>query len=204
MKKISKLGLISVLCLVLVIGGVFATWSYGTNKAVDATGTMGLSLTTVSESVRGTLEVTKTPTITIDDDNNDHIAELVIKGYDDTTNAIEITFTPNANSEDAILEKGIALKITFTEDFGTFKDGDGVDKDVITINKEFTFEASETNKKGDSFVYVITVAQLEEALTLSDIYLPTYTDYEKFHTHLSGKEIKITVKDTTSETAVVN
>ena len=45
MKNVSKLGFISLLCLVLVIGGVFATWNYaqGSVSSVSDTATIGLT-----------------------------------------------------------------------------------------------------------------------------------------------------------------
>lgn len=189
MKKISKLGLISVLCLVLVIGGVFATWSYGTDKAQDATGTMGLSLTTVTETKRGTLVVKSVPTLEIDDTNKDYVAELVITGD------LVITFTADANSQNDIITNGINLQISFSAPYAKYKD-------TITI---ITFDSIDVargtaGKAGSVFTYTITAATLQSKLTLGDISLPTYDDYTALKALLDGKNITITVTDTTPET----
>lgn len=188
MKKISKLGLISVLCLVLVIGGVFATWSYGTNKATDATGTMGLSLTTVTETERGTLVVTNVPTLDIDDTNGDHVAELVITGD------LVITFTADANSEDDILANGIDLQISFTVPYAQYE---GIT--IITCDN-IDFARADAVKSGLVFTYTIEANTLKDKLTLGNISLPTYDDYTALEALLDGKNITITVKDTTPET----
>ena len=191
MKKISKLGLISVLCLVLVIGGVFATWSYGTNKATGDPGAMGLSLTPVAETKRGTLAVTKMPTLEIDDADNDHVAELVITGDD-----LVITFTANANSQKDILENGIDLQISFSATYGQYNS-----IDIITFTS-IDVEREDADQEGLVFTYTITKDTLKSKLTLgSGISLPTYDDYIDFkNNYLAGKTITITVTDTTPET----
>lgn len=187
MKKISKLGLISVLCLVLVIGGVFATWSYGTKKATDATGTMGLSLTTVTETARGTLVVTSKPTLTIDDiDEKDYVAALVITGD------LVITFTPDAHSEDDIIANGIDLQISFTVPYAQYEG-----TTIITCANIDVASGTAVND-GTKFTYTITAANLKSSLTLGDITLPTYDDYTALKALLDGKEITITVKDVTA------
>lgn len=186
MKKISKLGLISVLCLVLVIGGVFATWSYGTNKATDATGTMGLSLTTVTETARGTLVVTSVPTLEIDDANKDYVAELVI------TNDLVITFTPDAHSEDDIIANGINLQISFTVLYGEYEG-----TTIITC-ANIDVDRANATKSGSVFTYTIAAATLKSSLTLGSISLPTYDDYTALKALLDGKNITITVKDVTA------
>ena len=188
MKKISKLGLISVLCLVLVIGGVFATWSYGTNKATDATGTMGLSLTTATATARGTLAVTNVPTLTIDDiDEKDYVAALVITGD------LVITFKADAHSEADILANGIALQISFSAPYAKYKD-------TITIIACDSIDVAQgtASKSGLVFTYTIPAATLQSKLTLGDITLPTYDDYTALKALLDGKEITITVKDVTA------
>lgn len=190
MKKISKLGLISALCLVLVIGGVFATWSYGTNKAEDATSTMGLSLTTVTETERGTLLVTDVPTLSIDDTNGDHVAELVVTGN------LVITFTANANSENDILANGIDLEISFTVPYAQYEGTTIITCTTIDV------ERADAVKSERVFTYTITADTLKTILTLGDISLPTYDDYTALKTILDGKDITITVKDTTTETVV--
>ena len=188
MKKISKLGLISVLCLVLVIGGVFATWNYGANKAQDATGTMGLSLETATVTERGTLVVTSVPTLKIDDTNDDYVAELVITGD------LVITFTADAHSEADILANGIALQISFSAPYAKYKD-------TITIIACDSIDVAQgtASKSGSVFTYTIPKATLESKLTLGNISLPTYDDYTDFKdNYLAGKEITITVKDVTA------
>lgn len=202
MKKISKLGLISVLCLVLVIGGVFATWNYATNKIENpATDTMGLSLTLAdTESERGTLSVTSKPTLTIDDTNNDYLAELVITGD------LVITFTPKANSEVSIINNGINLAITFEvpEDLKynnaaiitcvgfNLEAGEGTTKTTTVGDATLTYSVVKSN---GNFVYTITKAELAKVFTLSSISLPTYTDYTNFDNVLSGKNITVKVAD---------
>lgn len=186
MKKISKLGLISVLCLVLVIGGVFATWSYGTEKATDATGTMGLSLTDVTETKRGTLVVTSKPTLTIDDTNGDYVAELVITGD------LVITFTADEHSEDDIIANGIDLQISFTVPYGEYN------SITIITCATIDLEQGDAAHSGSVHTYTIPKATLESKLTLGNISLPTYDDYTALKALLDGKNITITVKDVTA------
>ena len=190
MKKISKLGLISVLCLVLVIGGVFATWTYGTNKATSVTNLnnpMGLSLENISQTERGLLAVTAVPELTIDQADEDYNAELVITGN------LVITFTADANSTNDILTNGIDLQISFSIPYGQYKNVDIITATTINVNR------STASNADNVFTYTITANELKNHLTLGNISLPTYDDYTDFNNnYLANKTITITVEDVTA------
>ena len=189
MKKISKLGLISVLCLVLVIGGVFATWNYSQNTAKPADPkTVDIVITeAVSDTEKGVIAITSVPKLTLDDTNNDHIAELVI------TNDLEITFTADANADKAVYASGIPMVITFTSTLGQYKD-----EDVIVI-AQATVDIATSDLQGGNgtFTYTITAADLKNYLTVGTVSLPTYDDYNDFKTTYlpTAGSIKINVAE---------
>lgn len=175
MKKISKLGLISVLCLVLVIGGVFATWNYSQETASPADPkTVGIAITeAVSDTKKGTIAITSVPTLTLDDANDDHFAELVI------TNDLVITFTADANADKDVYEDGIPMVITFTSNVGKYKNNDVIVIAQATVN----IATTDLQEGGNgTFTYTITAANLNDYLKVGTVSLPTYDDYNDFET----------------------
>lgn len=90
MKKITSLIMIA---LILVIGGVYATWNYAKTDLISGSKTLdGITLITdaVVEGAKGSIEVDVSGlSITIDDANNDHVAECVFDGE------VVVKFTPS-------------------------------------------------------------------------------------------------------------
>lgn len=192
MKKISKLGLISVLCLVLVIGGVFATWNYSQKTANPDTKTVGIAITeNVSNTEKGTIAITSLPTLTLDDANDDHFAELVI------TNDLVITFTADANADKTVYEEGIPMVITFTNNVGQYKNNDVIVIAQVTVNIA-TSDLQEVSN--GTFTYTITAANLNNYLQVGTVSLPTYDDYNDFETNYlpTAGSIKINVAEKTA------
>lgn len=206
MKRISKLGFISLLCLVLVIGGVFATWDYAQGTAAEVTETATIGLTAVgAESAKATITFTKNGySAMIDDSDKDYRGELTIAG------TIDIVVTIKDGADQEIYDNGITVRLDLSENFDTFafaadaSGSAGEAKDVIALTS-----TSLTLTKGDigwtrtvvggtvMFTYTLTNEKLNELITLAktddkvNVYLPTKANYEAFATHISGKTVTL-------------
>lgn len=206
MKRISKLGFISLLCLVLVIGGVFATWDYAQGTAAEVTETATIGLTAVgAESAKATITFTKNGySAMIDDSDKDYRGELTIAG------TIDIVVTIKDGADQETYDNGITVRLDLSENFDTFafaadaSGREGEAKDVIALTS-----TSLTLTKGDTgwtrtvvggtvtFTYTLTNERLNELITLAktddvvNVYLPTNANYEAFATHISGKTVTL-------------
>ena len=211
MKNVSKLGFISLLCLVLVIGGVFATWNYAQGSVSSVSDTATIGLTGIgTDSEKATISIVQNGvSVQIDDDNNDYRGELVISG------TIDIVVTIKAGADQDAYENGITVKIDLTEDFGEYEfaanasGAAGASKDVIlltstslTITKGTANGWVRTDDGGTvKFTYTLTTAKLNELITLAktgdlvNVYLPTKANYDAFSAYLSGKTVTLTASE---------
>ena len=211
MKNVSKLGFISLLCLVLVIGGVFATWNYAQGSVSSVSDTATIGLTGIgADSAKATISIVQNDvSVQIDDNNNDYRGELVIAG------TIDIVVTIKDGADQDAYENGITVKIDLTEDFGDYafaadaSGAAGASKDVIlltstslTITKGTANGWVRTDDGGTvKFTYTLTTAKLNELITLAktgdlvNVYLPTKANYDAFSEYLGGKTVTLTASE---------
>jgi len=120
--KITKLGTISALGLLLLVGGVYATWTYANGQATSASGTNALSLSGKTESgEKGTLSYVTENKVHWELDEKtagSHRATLKCE------NNLIITFAPSSTAEQDITDYGIAAKITFTHTYENYQFAD--------------------------------------------------------------------------------
>ena len=176
-----KLSILVALILCVTIGGVYATWNYAqgnvssTTKYFDA----GTTITDkVVDTAKGTITVDTTNLkITIDDSDNDFYGEMTIEGY------VTVTFTPNTGADATVATNGIALQYALGESGHVYGEG-----------KIFTIDSTvQTLGTGKSFT--IGANELEQLITLNQLYLPTVEDYQEFKTALHTGAISITVSE---------
>ena len=216
-----KMGILAAALACVTVGGVYATWNYaGTANVPLKIDETTLTLTDVHKSGEyGSYSIKKSDNfkMVIDsamsqgenvDGVSNHKAILDIEG------SITITFTPNDTASEAVKANGIETKFFFAASGGldTWKcdDPDTVAKDSMDIFTSFdttehiikagtTATGGDWTKEGDAFTYTITDTQLQNYFTLSDITLDTYEKYETFRDDLVGKNIVLTVNDTTGQ-----
>lgn len=178
MKKISVL---IALAMALTIGGVYATWNYAQDgvAGVDVTPTVTLTEKVV-DTAQGEITVdTSGIEIVIDDTNGDYVAEMSVSGQ------IDITFEASNGAAASIKENGLPMQFTISvSDPWEFKG-----------TQIFTAKAdpSPVNNGTAAFNATITAAEIQAALELGNISLPTVEDYDAFATALTQGEITITV-----------
>lgn len=180
MKKIS---ILIVLAMLVTISGVYATWNYAMGNVESADLSPVVTLTEkVVDTPKGEIAVDMSGlSIAIDDSNNDYDAELVITG------SVNVTFTASDAAPADVKANGIKLQYTVTVSDGWNYEGAAiftVDADPIALNNgNATFSAT------------ISAADLMNAITLSDISLPTVDDYDAFALALQQGSITITVSE---------
>lgn len=172
-----KLGLIILMALVLTVGGVYATFDYA-RAEVDSVTTEHLA-----KGIAAATENTKKGTISIDvsqvllkiDDTGSHKTGLGIGN-----SVIKVTFTPSEKAEPLVVDEGINMKLEISFTNNTYKQG-ADNYAVFTTTTAYgtgvTLAADPKAKKGDKFEYTV---DLSEYLTVSEIPLPTLSDYNAF------------------------
>ena len=206
-----KMGILAAALACVTVGGVYATWNYaGTANVPLKIDETTLTLTDAHKSGEyGSYTITKNDfKMVIDSEaTGSHKAVLVIEG------SVEIKFTPNDTASKEVKTKAIETKFFFAPSGGldTWKcdDPSTPAKDTMNIFTYFdqnehiikagTGTSDSWTKEGNAFTYTITDTQLKDYFQLSNITLDTYEKYETFRDDLVGKNIVLTVNDTTGQ-----
>lgn len=173
------------LALIVVVGGVYATWYYQTN--VDQqTGTIAVQLAEKQVDDLGEITLSGTMTIRLDDSDQtgpNHTAEILVEGED-----ISVTFAPNANAPEDVRNSGIEMEFYLTA-IDDFKWPIGSDTPVIVVTTD-----EQACGTGPALTYTITKDAVKDLLNTT-LELPTETDYDQFKEHMgSDRAITLTVK----------
>ena len=191
-----KLSLLIALCMLISIGGVYATWTYVRNSDVaDESVNMAMNLTEVAYSgSNGAFKVdTSTLKLSIDPKSGTtHTTSLVIEGE------VKIVFTPATFAPADVKQNAVDSTFQFklSNDNWTFDDGhgDGAKAIVTLAHKEKHGIVWERQSDG-TFVYVLDATTLAKHITLNEFVLDTKTRYDSFNTQLANGQIIITVSD---------
>ena len=192
MKKFTALMLVAI-CL--VVGGVYASWSYATGNMEDYVAkTVNPTIDTVvgSTPVGKLTFVSNNLAIDITDDYDgdvkvddgkpgDYIAEV------NYTGALVVKFEASENASTDIFTKGLELQVTFTFE------GDVFSANPVTLTSKTygTYEGS-----NGTFTWTIDAEDLEDALTFNggeELELPTLAAYNEFAAELADVAITLTV-----------
>lgn len=178
MKKFSAL---VALALCVIIGGVYATWTYAGTELDPTHMELSHSLEgAVQEGSIGTYVIdTNSVMIKIDQTaSNDYTAVLKVSGE------MTIRFTPAAGASQEVLANGVpshAYFIISGVDENKYPDKNGVDQPIYVTAGENSISLV-WNKQGDgSFSATITAEQIDGILNLGgEFYLDTIEEYRAF------------------------
>ena len=188
-----KLSLLIALCMLLTVGGVYATWTYTQNTDVaDEAVNMSLNLTDVAYSGSyGAYRIDKsTLSMTIDPKaGSTHTTSLVITGE------IKIYFTPATYAPADVKDNGVASTVTLalTNQNWTYNDGTGA-KNIVTLSGN-SHAITWVDQGDGTFVYTIDAAELASHIELTEFELDTKAKYDSFNTALGNGQITISVSD---------
>jgi len=185
-----KLSLLIALCMLLTIGGVYATWTYTQNTDVaDEAVNMNMNLTDVAYSGSyGTYKVdTSSLKLTIDPKaNTTHTTALYIAGN------IVVTFTPTSVAPANVKENGVTSTYAFSLANSTWQyEG----KDIVTVNHAEKHNVIWQDNGDGTFSFTISATDLEDHISLTEFDLDTKAKYDAYNTVLGKGSIVITVSD---------
>lgn len=185
-----KLSLLIALCMLLTIGGVYATWTYTQNTDVaDEAVNMNLNLADVAYSGSyGTYRIdTSGLSMVIDPKaGTSHTTALYMTGN------IVITFTPNSVAPVEVKENGVDSTYVFSISGSNWK---YEDQDVVTVTHTETHDIIWDRNNDGTFSYTISAADLEDHISLTAFDLDTKAKYDAYNSVLGRGAIVITVSD---------
>ena len=185
-----KLSLLIALCMLLTIGGVYATWTYTQNTDVaDEAVNMNLNLTDVAYSGSyGTYKVDVSGlNLSIDPAaGTTHTTALYATGN------IVITFTPNSVAPAEVKSDAIPTTYQFTLANPNWK-YEGAP--VVTLNHTDKHDVEWMNNNDGTFSFTITAEKFMEHVTLTKFELDTKAKYDAYNAVLGTGSIVITVSD---------
>ena len=191
-----KFSLIIALCLMLTIGGVYATWYYsGAENVADISEPITINLEDAQTvGSHGSYALVKNVTdatfFRIDQMDSNHKAGLVCNS------TIILVFRPNAHASAEIKGGEFDTWIYFSGNFDTLTyDGQSIFKSVAAKDKDTGIKITwsvnaEGNLECDITNYVVAALQLE-----NDFYLDTLTDYNNFAAAIDGIKLNVHVTD---------
>ncbi len=197
-----KLSLLIALCMLLTIGGVYATWTYTqTTDVADESVGAAMNLTGVAYAGSyGTYSINKdTLALTIDPKpGTTHITSLQVAGE------IVVTFTPSLVAPAEIKENGVPTTFSFelSNDNWTFDDGHGEgEKNIIALEHTGEHDVVWVAQDDGSFTFTLTYEEIAEHLALTEFELDTKTLYDAYTVALRGGQIVFSVTDGSTEGA---
>lgn len=196
-----KLSLLIALCMLLTIGGVYATWSYvGSTDIIDAFAESKVTIAdAVIEGTYGIYKIDSNLVLTVDQANDNHEAELVFGSNNDQPAYLTVTFTPSVNAPKAIKENAVVSELYFgvTTPMQYKMDADGNYSESGTPVDIFKFKNSGngtldntfawTKNDDGTFTYNLNADALKEQISLSQTFvLDIKAEHDAFRTALKG------------------
>jgi hypothetical protein len=199
-----KLSTLIALVLCVIIGGVYAAWSYAQGAAASNEITREINMAQVNtDSNKGSIAATPANfAFLVDDvDAKDYVADLI------GTGELALTFTPAVGADATLATNGIKMLATITVSYAgdTAPTYTGVDKngDAVTVVpvKAATDNTIEIVGNGVDGTTKITAEQIVGALDFCEesagktVMLPTKASNDAFHNVLKNFTIRITITE---------
>ena len=188
-----KFGILIALCVLLTIGGVYATWVYSGNSidaqtepfvskmgGLDHEGNSG-SYTFANNSLD----------FAVEPDTQETKITTIVWG----TGSMQLVLTPKTDINDAMLQK--ALNATITVELASSTAGEYKGETVYTINPDFavTLTADDwtSHNNGEYFTYTITADTIKDAISIGNFHLPSEDDYTEFKSVIQDVKFRVKV-----------
>lgn len=185
-----KLSLLIALCMLLTIGGVYATWTYTQSTDVaDESVNMALNLTNVTfVGTYGTYEIDQSGlSMTIDPKaGTTHTTALYITGN------IVIKFTPNQYAPEEVKNGAVESTYSFSLANANWQYNS---QNIVTLAHAENHDITWQNQPDGSFTCTISASDLADHILLTEFTLDTKQDYDAYNTVLGQGSIVLTVSD---------
>ena len=188
-----KLSLLIVICILLTIGGVYATWIYSGNQ-IDAQTTPFVS------KMGGLDHEGNSGSYTFTDNSLEFAVEPDSQDTKITTivwnnGSITLVFTPKGDINDAMLEN--ALNATITVELASSSAGEYKGETIYTVDATFALTLTSTDwtshNDGEYYTHAITAAEIEDAISIGNFHLPSEDDYNEFKTAIQDVKFRVKV-----------
>lgn len=188
-----KLSLLIVICILLTIGGVYATWIYSGNQ-IDAQTTPFVSKMggLDHEGNSGSYTFTENSLeFSVEPDSQDTKITTIVWN----NGSITLVFTPKGDINDAMLAK--ALNATITVELASSSAGEYKGETIYTVDSTFalTLTAQDwtEHNDGEYYTHAITAAEIEDAISIGEFHLPSEDDYTEFKTAIQDVKFRVKV-----------
>ena len=188
-----KLSLLIALCILLTVGGVYATWIYSGNQ-ID-------SQTTPFVSKMGGLDHEgNSGSYTFTNNNLEFSVEPNTQQEKITTiqwndGSITLVFTPKGDINDAMLAN--ALNATITVELASDTAGEYNNTAIYTVDPDFAvaLDADDWTEHNDGEYYTcpITAAMIKDAISIGSFHLPSEDDYTAFKGIIQNVKFRVKV-----------
>ena len=193
-KKMKKLSLLIALCMLLTIGGVYATWIYSESKIdaqtepfVSKMGVIGHEGDTgVYTFVNNSLD------FAIEPDAQDTKITTLVWG----TGSMTLVFTPKSDITDADLARALGATLTVEQASTTLGTYDSTTIYTIDTEFEIVLDAEtdwEEHDDGAYYTYTITGEDLEGSVGVNAFHLPTEDEYIAFKAAIQDVKFRVKV-----------
>ena len=185
-----KLSLLIALCMLLTIGGVYATWTYTQSTDVaDESVNMALNLTNVTfVGTYGTYEIDQSGlSMTIDPKaGTTHTTALYITGN------VVIKFTPNQYAPENVKDSAVASTYALSLANANWQ---YTSQNIVTLAHAGNHDITWQKQPDGSFTFTLSADDLADHIVLTEFTLDTKTDYDAYNTVLGQGSIVLTVSD---------
>ena len=188
-----KLSLLIALCILLTVGGVYATWIYSGNQIDSQTTPFVSKMGGLDhEGNSGSYTFTENNLeFAVEPDTQDTKITTIVWG----TGSMQLVLTPKTDINDAMLQK--ALNATITVELASSTAGEYKGETVYTIDPNFavTLTADDwtSHNDGEYFTYTITADTIKDAISIGSFHLPSEDDYTEFKSVIQDVKFRVKV-----------
>ena len=188
-----KFSILIALCILLTVGGVYATWIYSGNQIDAQTEPFVSKMGGIDhEGNSGSYSFTENSLdFAVEPDSQDTKITTIVWG----TGSMTLVFTPKGDIADDMLTK--ALNATITVELASSTAGTYNGITVYTITSDFAIELTEadwtSHNSGEYYTYTITSAEVEDAISIGAFHLPTQDEYEEFKAIIQNVKFRVKV-----------
>ena len=194
MKKIS---ILIALCMLLTVGGVYATWIYSGNQLASQTEPFVSKMGVLGyEGTSGSYTFTHNDLdFAVEPDDQQTKNTTIAWG----SGSMTLVFTPKKDISDVALAN--ALNATLTVEISSSSAGVYNEETVfsvdpgfkVVLNTEENAWVETTNENGTYYTYTITADTIKGAISIGNFSLPTEDDYNDFKAAINDVTFRVKV-----------
>ena len=188
-----KFSILIALCVLLTVGGVYATWIYSGNQIDAQTEPFVSKMGGLDhEGNSGSYTFTNNSLdFAVEPDTQETKITTIVWG----TGSMQLVLTPKTDINDAMLQK--ALNATITVELASSTAGEYKGETVYTIDPNFavTLTADDwtSHNDGEYFTYTITADTIKDAISIGSFHLPSEDDYTEFKSVIQDVKFRVKV-----------